>query len=276
MGEIPPHQHGQDYRATTLRLEWPRRHVALVTLTRPEERNAISVETIHELGEALSVAHRQRAGALVITGAGRSFCAGANLKTLASPDSPFFRDPMMFRDKFLAPLAQVLDRFEEMPFPIIAAISGHAVGGGCELALSADLRIMSFDAILALPEVQLGATPGAGGVQKLIRHVGRSRALEWILLGARVTAQQAMAAGLLVEVTDVTALIDRALAVAERVASFGPRAIAQAKASIYLAEDADLRTARRFGVEALTALASTEEWREGVSAFVQKRPPRFR
>jgi putative transposase len=133
---------------------------------------------------------------------------------------------MMFRDKFLAPLAQVLDRFEEMPFPIIAAISGHAVGGGCELALSADLRIMSFDAILALPEVQLGATPGAGGVQKLIRHVGRSRALEWILLGSRVTAQQAMAAGLLMEVTDVSALMDRALAVAEQVASFGPRAIA--------------------------------------------------
>ena len=103
MGEIPSLQHGQEYRATTLRLEWPRRHVALVTLARPEERNAISVETIHELGEALSVAHRQRAGALVITGAGRSFCAGANLKTLASPDSPFFRDPMMFRDKFSRP-----------------------------------------------------------------------------------------------------------------------------------------------------------------------------
>ena len=81
---------------------------------------------------------------------------------------------------------------------------------------------------------------------------------------------------MLMEVTDVSALMDRALAVAEQVASFGPQAIAQAKASIYLAEDADLRTARRFGVEALTALASTEEWREGVSAFVQKRPPRFR
>ena len=117
MGEIPSRQHGQEYRATTLRLEWPRRHVALVTLARPEERNAISVETIHELGEALSVAHRQRAGALVITGAGRSFCAGANLKTLASPDSPFFRDPMMFRDKFLAPLAQVLDRFRGDAIP---------------------------------------------------------------------------------------------------------------------------------------------------------------
>lgn len=266
----------QEFCGATLQLKWPRRHVALITLTLPDERNAISVETIEELGGALSVAHRQQAGALVITGAGPSFCAGANLKMLASPDSPFFRDSMALRDKFLAPLARVLDRFEEMPFPVIAAINGPAIGGGCELALSADLRIMSRDATLRLPEVQLGATPGAGGVQKLIRHVGRSKALEWILLGSRITSQDAVAAGLVMEVTNGAGLINRALAVAEQLASFGPQAIAQAKASIYVAEDADLRTARRFGIEALAALASTDEWREGVSAFVEKRPPRFR
>lgn len=264
------------FRGTTLRLEWPRPHVGLLTLDRPDERNAISVVTIEELGIALSAAREQRVGALVVTGAGKAFCAGANLKMLAAADSPFFRDPMLFRDRFLAPLAQVLDRLEEMPFPVVAAVNGPAFGGGCELALSADLRLMSNDATLSLPEVRLGATPGAGGVQKLIRHVGRSKALEWILMASVITPGQALAAGLVMEVTGATALLERALAVAEQLASYGPQALAQAKASIYVAEDADLRTARRFGVEALTALAFTDEWREGVSAYVEKRAPRFR
>jgi enoyl-CoA hydratase/carnithine racemase len=256
-------------------MEWPASHVALVTLERPDELNALSLAMISELEQALSMAAQHRPAAVILTGSGRAFCAGADLKLL-TPDAELFRSPMALRDQFLAPLARLFDSMEEMPFPIVAAINGFAFGGGCEMALSADLRIMSRTASLGLPEVKLGAIPGAGGVQKLIRHVGRSKALEWILLASPIGADEAERHGLVVEVTEPDQLLGRALDLAARLAKLGPHAIGQAKASIYLSEDADLRTARRFGVEALTALASTPEWREGVSAFVEKRPPRFR
>lgn len=264
------------FTGTTMCLEWPREHVGLVTFTRPEERNSLSVEMIDELRSVTAMASAQRAAALVLTGTGRAFCAGADLKMLASPDDEFFRNPMAFRDKFLAPLALLLDQLEELPFPVIAAINGFALGGGCEMALSCDLRVMATNAELGLPEVLLGATPGAGGVQKLVRHVGRSKALEWILLGSRISSHQAQEAGLLVNVVEADRLIESALDLAQRFVDCGPQAVAQAKTSVYLAEDVDLRSARRFGVEALTALAATDEWREGVSAFVNKRKPRFR
>jgi enoyl-CoA hydratase/carnithine racemase len=263
------------YSGNTMCLEWPRPHVALVTFTRPQERNAMSLEMVDELRAVIAHVTSQRPAALVLTGQGRAFCAGADLKMIASPDAEFFTDAMAFRDKFLAPLALLLDQLEELPFPVIAAINGFALGGGCELALSCDLRLMAPGAELGMPEVSLGATCGAGGVQKMIRHVGRSKALEWILLGSRISAEQAEDAGLLVSVVEAERLVEAALDLAQRFTGMGPRAVAQSKVSVYMAEDADLRSARRFGVEALTALASTDEWHEGVRAFVEKRKPRF-
>ena len=231
---------------------------------------------IEELGQALAIAQKAHAAVLILTGSGPAFCAGADLKMLAGPDSEFFRSPMTLRDKFLAPLACLFDSFEEMPFPIIAAVNGFALGGGCEMALSADFRILSKAAVLGLPELHLGAIPAAGGVQKLVRHVGRSKAMEWILLGSRITAEEAERRGLVYEIAEPEQLLDRAVALARQLMACGPLAIAQAKACIYLAEDADLKTARRFGVESLTSLAATPEWKEGVTAFVEKRRPRFR
>jgi len=262
------------FRGETLRLDWPETGIALVTLDRPKELNALSLTLVGELGEALGHVRRTAARALVLTGAGRAFCAGADLKLVTSHSVG--RSPMDLRDRYLAPLAELFDSFEEMPFPIVAAINGYALGGGCEMALSADLRLMSRGAYLGLPEVALGAIPGAGGVQKLIRHVGRAKALEWIMLGCHVSAEEAERRGLVVEVTDPSELLPRAIALAGRLSALGPAAIAQAKMSVYVAEDADLRTARRFGIEALTTLAGTAEWREGVTAFVERRKPRFR
>jgi enoyl-CoA hydratase/carnithine racemase len=177
---------------------------------------------------------------------------------------------------YLAPIAELFDGFEEQPYPIIAVINGFALGGGCEMALSADFRLMSRGGSLGLPEVKLGATPGAGGVQKLIRHVGRAKALEWILLGSKISAEEAERRGLVVEITEPDQLLPRALELASSIAELSPAAIAQAKMSIYLAEDADLRTARRFGLEALTTLIGTAENKEGLAAFIEKRRPRFR
>ena len=239
----PPAPGREAYAGTTLRLDWHRRHVALVTFTRPEECNALSVDTAFDLRQVFELLSRERPAALVLTGTGTAFCAGANLKMIASPDAEFFRDPMAFRDKFLAPLAQLFDSFEEQPYPIIAAINGYALGGGCEMALSADFRLMAHEATLGLPEVGIGAFPGAGGVQKLIRHVGRTKALEWILLGSRISSEEAMRAGLLFDVVNADQLLARALDLAERFTTVGPNAVAQAKTSIYVSEDADLRTA---------------------------------
>jgi len=263
-------------RGETLSIAWPLPGVMLVTFERAGERNALSLAMIDELTQALAIAKSTRAAVLILTGSGPAFCAGADLKMLAGPDSEFFHSPIAFRDRFLMPLALLLNAFEAMPFPVIAAVNGFALGGGCEMALSADIRILSKSAVLGMPEVQLGAIPGAGGVQKLIRHVGRSKALEWILLGSRITAEEAERQGLVCEIAEPEQLLDRALALAARLVACGPLALAHAKASIYVAEDADLATATRSGVEALTSLAATSEWREGVSAFVEKRKPRFR
>lgn len=264
------------FRGKTLHMKAVSRDVLLITLDRPEELNVISLAFIEELSQALHIAKAAPPRALVLVGSGRAFCAGADLKTIASPEHEFCRSPLAFRDRFLLPLAHLFNSMEEMPFPIIAAINGLALGGGFEMALSADLRVMSQTASLGVPEVTLGAIPGAGGVQKLIRHVGRSKALEWILLGSRIGAQEAKHFGLVAEVAAPEQLLDRALDLAARLTQTSPTAIAQAKASVYLSEDADLRTATKFGVEALTALAGTAEWKEGVTAFMEKRSPQFR
>jgi enoyl-CoA hydratase len=268
-GVPPPH------RGQALTFEWPLAGVALATFTRSDARNTLSLELLSELGEALGRAEREGARAFVITGSGPAFCAGADLRLFTDPASPIGTTAMEWRDQYLEPIARLFDKFEEMPFPILAAINGYALGGGFEMALSADFRLMARTAKLGLPEVRLGAIPGAGGVQKLVRHLGRSRAIEWILLGKHMSAAEAAQAGLLCEVTEPEELLPHTLELARRFLDLGPRAVAQAKASIYLSEDADLRSARRFGLEALTALAGTAEWREGVQAFLEKRAPRF-
>src|SRR5690606_5039572 len=146
------------------------------------------------------------------------------------------------------------DRLEEQPYPVIAAINGYAMGGGCELALSCDFRIMAEGTFLGLPEVKLGALAGAGGVQKLARHVGRSKAIEWILLGTHVPAEVADRHGLLYALCPPGDLLASALALAGRLRALSPRAIAQSKASVYLCEDVDLRSARKYGLESLAML----------------------
>lgn len=267
---------GNVAEGATLRLEWPREHVAIVTFTRAEERNTITLQLIYELRAVLDGVRDRSPSALILTGTGTTFCAGADLKMLSSNEAGMFRLPAALRDRFLAPLAELFNSFEKLPFIVIAAVNGHAIGGGFEMALSADLRIASTNATFALPEVKLGATPGAGGVQKLIRHLGRAKALEWILMASRIDATEAHARGLLVDVVAPDRLRERAIAIGEHLAQMGPQALAQAKASIYCSEDASLEEATRVGVEALTALAAGEEWREGVRAYAEKRPPDFR
>jgi enoyl-CoA hydratase len=158
---------------------------------------------------------------------------------------------------------------------VIAAINGFALGGGCEMSLACDFRLMADHTRIGVPEVKIGALAGAGAVQKLHRLVGRGKALEWILLGSHVLATEALAHGLLTSVHSAADLMPAALELAGRFRLLGPRAVAQSKMAVRMCGDADLNTARSIGLEALAMLIGEPEWQEGMTAFMEKRSPRF-
>jgi enoyl-CoA hydratase/carnithine racemase len=256
-------------------LSWPDERIALARMTRGAEMNTLTLELIEELNAVLTAAVQRRARAMILTGSGRAFCCGAHLRYFTDPDPPIGRQPMQVRDNYLAPVALLFDRFEAMPFPIIAAINGYALGGGCEMALSCDLRLLSETARIGLPETRIGAIPGAGGVQKLHRLVGRGKALEWILLSRHVTPEEALQHGFATTVHAPDQLEEAALALAREFLLLSPAAVAQAKASVHVSGDVDLASARRFGIEALSLLIGSPDWIEGMAAFWEKRPPNY-
>lgn len=262
------------YANEAARLSQPERGIWLLEMTREREMNTLTQALLDALQATLEICPREGARALVVTGAGRAFCCGAHLHYFAGPQAEL-TDPVTARDRYLVRIATLYDRLEECAFPTIAAVNGYALGGGCELALSCDLRVLAEGARLGLPETRLGAIAGAGGVQKLVRHVGRGKALEWILLARQIDAATAERHGLATAVVPRDDLLPAALSLARELRALGPRAIAQSKATIYASEDADLRTARRYGLDALSMLVGGPEWREGMEAFVDKRPPGF-
>jgi enoyl-CoA hydratase/carnithine racemase len=258
----------------TLTLSWPAVGVAQIRMIRESEMNTLSLELLDELNRAVDAVMVAKGRVLVVTGAGRAFCCGAHLKYFAGPDA-IFTERFDTRDRYFERIARLFDKLEAIGIPVIAAINGFALGGGFELALACDFRILTTTAKVGLPEARLGATPGAGGVQKLSRHIGRGKALEWILLGRHVPAAEAEAAGIAYRVVDPERLDEASLELARELLRLSPQALGQCKASVHLAGDVDLRSARRFGVEALSALVGSPDWLEGMAAFVEKRAPRF-
>lgn len=258
-----------------LALAWPQTDVALATMTREREMNTLSLELLEELDQALTLSVSGGARALIITGQGRAFCAGAHLRYFTQQDPRIGAGSFAVRDNYLRRIAELFDRIETLPIPVIAAINGFALGGGCELSLACDLRVTADDAKIGVPETRIGALAGAGGVQKLYRFVGRGKALEWIMLGSHVSAQEALAHGLVTSVHAPGDLLAAAMELAVRFRTLGPRAVAQSKLAVRLCGDTDLTTARSIGLEALAMLIDGVEWQEGMSAFMEKRPPRF-
>ncbi|MFI4986601.1 MAG: enoyl-CoA hydratase/isomerase family protein [Alphaproteobacteria bacterium] len=265
----------RELRGVAVTLSWPEADIALATMTRSREMNTLSLELLHELDAALTASLEEGARALIVAGAGRAFCAGAHLQYFVAADPRIGGAPFDLRDRYLAPIASLFDRIEAAPIPVIAAINGYALGGGCELALACDFRLMAGEAHIGLPETRIGALAGAGGVQKLHRLVGRGKALEWILLGAHVAAEEALAHGLVTAVHPAAELMAASLQLARRFRHLGARAVAQSKMAVHACGDADLANARRIGLEALTTLIGGPEWIEGMRAFMEKRPPRF-
>jgi len=259
------------FEGKALTLSWPGSGVALATMTRADELNTLHLDLISEMNRAIDDALAQKARVLILTGSGRAFCCGAHLKYF---DKDVI-DPFDIRDNYLNRIALLFDRIEAVPIPVIAAINGFATGGGFEMALACDFRIMSDTAILALPEVKLGATPGAGGVQKLAKYCGRGKAMEVILLAQDINRDYARDLGLLYASAPPDSLMDAAIGLANELMKYSPMAIGQCKASIHISEDCDLRTARRYGLEALTSLINSPDWQEGMAAFRAKRTPEF-
>ena len=261
--------------SNALTLTWPQPDIALVTMTREREMNTLSLELLAELDQALTASVDGGARALIITGEGRAFCAGAHLRYFTETDSRIGSGSFALRDRYLQPIATVFDRIETLPIPVIAAINGFALGGGCEMSLACDFRLMADHTRIGVPEVRIGALAGAGGVQKLHRLVGRGKAQEWILLGSHVTAAEALAHGLVTALHPASELMTAALELAGRFRLLGPRAVAQSKMAVRMCGDTDLTTARNIGLEALAMLIDAPEWQEGMAAFMEKRPPQF-
>ncbi len=255
-------------------LDWPGANIARARFTRPDERNTLNFDAITELNRAIDAVEAGRGRVLILTGEGSAFCAGAHLKYFTDADSPL-NTPVAIRDRYLVPITRLFERLEAAPFATIAAINGYALGGGLELALSCDFRVMAADARIGLPEVRIGAFPAAGGVQKLHRLIGRGKALELILLGRQVNASEADRLGLVYAVVEPAALETAVMELCLEICKGGRSAVAQAKANIYYSENVDIRSARDFGLESLTVLAGLSEWAEGMAAFVGKRKPRF-
>jgi enoyl-CoA hydratase len=246
--------------------EGPLQPVALLTLDRPETHNALSFALVEELGNLLAVLEDDPAcRAIVITGAGeKAFAAGADVRELAGRSPGELKEA----DPFAA-----LDRIGHMRTPVIAAVRGWALGGGCELAMACDMVVAGDNAQFGQPEIRLGVIPGAGGTQRLARSIGKARAMELTLTGRRIGAQEAGAWGLVSLVVPAAETVDRALELAGRIAAQAPLAVAAAKASIVAAQALPLAEGLRFERERFEALFETEDQREGMIAFLEKRNP---
>jgi enoyl-CoA hydratase len=243
---------------------------ATVTVDRPKSLNALDTRTLQELEKiAGDLALRSDVRGVVLTGAGeKAFVAGADIAEMNGMDAD--------RARHFGALGQrVMDAISALPFPVVAAVNGFALGGGCELALACDFIYASENARFGLPEVSLGVLPGFGGTQRLTRLVGRARAKELIFTGDILDATKAKEIGLVLDVVPLPKLLGHARAALERVAKKGPLAIRRAKEAIDRGADLDLADGLEIERQLFSDLFNSADRTEGMKAFLEKRPPVF-
>ncbi len=245
--------------------------VALVTIDRPKALNALDPRTVRELGEAFASlpSHGPDAvRAVVLTGGGeKAFVAGADIAAMRELGA-------VGAARFAGEGQATLDAIEAFPAPVIAAVNGFALGGGCELAMACDLVLAAPNAVFGQPEVALGVIPGFGGTQRLVRRVGAMRARELVYTGRRVKAEEAVALGLALRVVGEGSVVDAALALGATIAAQGPVAVRLAKRAL-LDADPDLRAGLAAERSLFGLCFATADQKEGMSAFVEKRAARF-
>lgn len=241
--------------------------VGLIRLNRPKALNALSPELMAELGEALLAFDADpKVGCLVLTGNERAFAAGADIKAMAQATTV----DMLNND--------VIARWEtinHLQKPIIAAVSGFCLGGGCELAMACDIIVASESAVFGQPEINLGIIPGFGGTQRLTRTVGKYLAMEMVLTDRRLTAQEALAVGLVNHVYPVETYLDEALKLAARIAAQAPLAVRLAKEAVRKAMELSLSEGLAFERRLFQMLFASADQKEGMAAFIAKRKPQW-
>ena len=253
-----------------LTLEAPAPGVALLTIDRAKALNALSPQVLRELFSALAAVEESgTTRCLLITGAGsKAFVAGADIAAMSG------MSPAEAREFALKGHA-CMRMLELMPFPVIALVNGYALGGGCELALACDWIIAGENAVFGQPEVNLGICPGFGGTQRLTRLVGKARALELICTGRQIKAEEALRIGLVNKVVAPERLLQEGLDTASVIASKGPVAVKMSKHLVQRGQDLDLANANAMEADVFGFLCATEDKREGMAAFLEKRTADF-
>ncbi len=244
-----------------------RGRVGLIRLDRPQALNALNSALLRELGEAVDRFDDDgEIGCIVITGSDKAFAAGADIKEMADKT---------FIEAFLGNLAATWDRVAHVRKPVIAAVAGFALGGGCELALECDIIIAADNAKFGQPEIKLGIIPGIGGTQRLPRAVGKAKAMDLILTGRMMDAQEAERCGLVSRVVPAQSLLDEALKVAETIAAMSLPSVLAAKEAVNRAYETSLAEGVRFERRVFHSLFATADQKEGMAAFIGKRPAKF-
>ena len=245
-----------------------RGHVGLITLNRPNALNALNAALIGELGQAVDAFEANpRIACMVLTGSDKAFAAGADIKEMAA---------LTFIDAFAKDFGVALDRVALARKPIVAAVAGYCLGGGCELAMMCDVLIAADSAKFGQPEINLGVMPGLGGTQRLPRLIGKAKAMDLILTGRLMDAAEAERAGLVSRVVPAADLLDRAMEVAEKIADLSLPAVMMAKEAVNRSLETSLAEGVRFERRLFHAMFALEDQKEGMAAFVEKRKPNFK
>ena len=243
--------------------------VGIVTLNRPQALNALSAALVRDLGQALDALEEDDAiGAIVITGSDKAFAAGADIKEML---------PKSYMDVYLEDfITRNWERVARCRKPTIAAVAGFALGGGCELAMMCDTIIAADTAMFGQPEITIGTIPGSGGTQRLTRAVGKAKAMEMCLTGRMMDAAEAERAGLVSRVVPAAELLDEAVKVAGKIASLSRPAVMMAKEAINRAYETTLAEGVRFERRLFHSTFATEDQKEGMAAFIEKRKPSYK
>ncbi|MEU6237717.1 enoyl-CoA hydratase [Kitasatospora sp. NPDC047058] len=241
--------------------------VGLITLDRPKALNALNTELMNEVVAAAAEFDRDpEIGCLVVTGSEKAFAAGADIKEMQS---------LEFVDAYLGDWFAAWDRFAALRKPVVAAVAGYALGGGCELAMMCDILLAADTAKFGQPEIKLGVIPGIGGSQRLTRAVGKAKAMELCLTGRMMGAEEAERAALVSRIVPADQLLAEALATAETVAAMSAPAAVMLKESVNRSYETTLAEGVRFERRLFHATFATADQKEGMTAFAEKRPPQF-
>ncbi len=245
-----------------------RGRAGLITLNRSEALNALSGELMDELNEALDAFETDdKIGAIVITGSERAFAAGADITEMADLD---------FIDAYKSDFIGRWERLTRCRKPVIAAVAGYALGGGCEIAMMCDFIIAADTAKFGQPEINLGVMPGSGGTQRLARFIGKAKTMDLCLTGRMMDAEEAERCGLVSRIVPASDLVDEAVKAAQKIANFSMPAVMMTKEAVNRAYETTLAEGVRFERRLFHSLFATEDQKEGMAAFTAKREPQFK